>query len=460
MSYEVLVEQQRHYFASGVTHPYAFRIAQLKKLEQLLIRYTGEIESALKKDLHKLQFEAWAVEVGPAIQETRYAIRHLRKWMRNKRLRTPLLHFRAKSYIQSIPHGNTLIIAPWNYPFLLSIRPLIGAIAGGNTAIIKPSEHAVHTSALLEQFINLNFASDYIHVIQADAQGTSLLLREKFDFIFYTGGSMVGKIVYTAAAQHLTPVVLELGGKNPCVIEPGVDIDTTVNRIVWGKFSNAGQTCVAPDYLLVHASIREQFTEKICARIKQQFSENPESCVHFGRIINQHHTERIQRLLAGEKCLLGGRVNIEERYIEPTVIDIQRLNSPIMQEEIFGPILPIITYHDAEEVLDIIQHHPNPLVFYVFSRDADSIKRYATYVSCGDMVINEVVLHFGHLYMPIGGKGTSGIGKYQGKSSFTAFTHPKSVMHRSFFPDLSIRYAPYTDAGLRRIKQLFRYFYR
>lgn len=460
MSYEVLVAKQRVFFAGGETRSYAFRMAQLKKLEQLLIQYTSDIEAALKKDLHKSQFEAWAVEVGPAIAETRYAIRHLHKWMRQKRLRTPLLHFRAKSYIQPIPHGNTLIIAPWNYPFLLSIRPLIGAIAGGNTAIIKPSEHAVHTAALLETFINQHFAEAYLHVVQADAQGTSALLKSKFDFIFYTGGSAVGKIVYTAAAQYLTPVVLELGGKNPCVIEPGVDLDTTANRIVWGKYSNAGQTCVAPDYLLVHKDIVDLLMAKICSRIKQQFTDNPESCTHFGRIINKNHTLRIQKLLAGEHCLIGGRVDVEARYIEPTVVAVNNMDAPIMQEEIFGPVLPFITYQNREEVFDIINRNPNPLVMYVFSRDTASIQQYATHISCGDMVINEVVLHFGHLTMPIGGKGNSGIGKYQGKTSFDVFSHPKSVMHRSFFPDLAIRYAPYSDASLSRLKQLFRYFYR
>lgn len=457
--YAALVEAQRNYFATKATLSYAFRIAQLQKLAALVLQYEEEILHAIYLDLHKSRFEAWAVETGVITHEIRYFVKHLKKWMRAKRARTPMLHFRSASYIQRIPYGNTLIIAPWNYPFLLAIRPLIGAIAGGNTAIVKPSEQSAHTAAVMEKMINTHFESGYLHVVNTDAQGTGELLKQTFDHIFFTGGSSVGKIVYTAAAANLTPVVLEMGGKNPCIIEPDADLDVTAARLAWGKFSNAGQTCVAPDYLIIHEDIRDALIDKLKKRLDMHFGTSSENSPHYGRIINPMHVQRLQKLLSGAHVVYGGRVIAEDKFIEPTLVEIQDRHAPIMQEEIFGPILPYLTYRNRAEVEEIIAKNPNPLVLYLFTRNKASVQQYANEISCGDMVVNELVLHFGHLHLPIGGKGSSGMGKYQGKYSFEAFTHPKSVMHRKFFPDLAIRYPPYTTASLSRLQQFYRHFF-
>lgn len=459
MDYAALVAQQRAFFHSGATLPYAFRIAQLKQLLELTNRYEQELLAAINTDLHKSRFEAWGTEVGVIQTELKYCIRQLRKWMRPTSIKTPLFHFRSHSYIQPIPHGNTLIISPWNYPFLLSIRPLIGAIAAGNTAIIKPSEHASATAVVMEKMINDNFPKEFLHLINTNAEGSSVLIKQKFDFIFYTGGTQVGKLVYQEAAKNLTPVALELGGKNPCIIDTSAQLDIAAQRIAWGKFSNAGQTCVAPDYILVHRSIKDTFVQKLIDDLESFFKNELVTTEDYGRIINNNHVNRIQKLLQGEKIIYGGQVIAEQRFIAPTLVEVTNPDRPIMQEEIFGPVLPIIAYEDFAEVKSIIDRNPDPLVLYLFTRDQDLINRCATEISCGDMSVNEVVLHFGHLHMPIGGKGASGIGKYQGKHSFTTFSHMKSVMHKRFYPELDVRYPPYTIKKQRTLKALFRYIF-
>lgn len=459
MDYAELVAQQRAYFHTGATLPYAFRIAQLEQLLTLTNRYEQELLAAINTDLHKSRFEAWGTEIGVIQTELRYCIRHLRKWMHAKTIKTPLFHFRSRSYIQPVPHGNTLIISPWNYPFLLSIRPLIGAIAAGNTAIIKPSEHASATAAVMERMINENYPAEYVHIVNTNAEGSSKLIKQKFDFVFYTGGTQVGKLVYQEAAKNLTPVVLELGGKNPCIIDSTAHLDITAQRIAWGKFSNAGQTCVAPDYILVQRSIKEIFVQKLIEDLESFFKNELVTTEDYGRIINDNHVSRIQKLLQGEKIIYGGQVIPEQRFIAPTLIEVTNLDSPIMQEEIFGPLLPIIAYDNFEEIQSIIDRNPDPLVLYLFTKDQALIDRCATEIGCGDMSVNEVVLHFGHLHLPIGGKGASGIGKYQGKHSFTTFSHMKSVMHKRFFPELDVRYPPYTEKKRRTLKALFRYIF-
>lgn len=459
MNYAELVVAQKAFYATKTTLPYAYRMTQLKKLRQLITEYEPAILEALHKDLHKSTFEGWGVEVGVILTEADYFMRNLKQWMRGKRLRTPIFHFRSHSYIQSIPYGNTLIIAPWNYPFLLSMRPLLGAIAAGNTAIIKPSEHAPHTAAVIERMINTHFDPAYLHVVNTDAAGSSKLLEQPYAFIFYTGGSQVGRIVYQAAARNLTPVVLEMGGKNPCIIEPSADLNITASRITWGKFSNAGQTCVAPDYLLVHSSIRDALIEKVIQNIESFFHNDLIASEDYGRIINEQHVARIQKLIEGQKVIYGGMVKPELRFIEPTLIEVTDMDAPIMQEEIFGPVLPILSYTHPDEIWPILERNPDPLVLYIFTTDDRSVQQFAEEASSGDMVVNEVVLHFGHLHFPIGGKGASGIGKYQGKYSFDVFSHQKSVMHRKFFPDLSIRYPPYDQGKVNTLKRLFKHFF-
>lgn len=457
-TYNELVTLQRNYFSTKVTLPYEFRLSQLKKLLALVEQYEEKILQAVHLDLHKSVFEAWGVEAGLIQTELKYAIGHLHKWMRNKKLRTPVFHFYAKSYIQKIPYGVSLVIGPWNYPFLLSLRPAIGAIAAGNTCIIKPGEAAVHTSKILEEIINKHFPAEYLHVVNTDGAGTEKLLAEKFDYIFFTGGSNIGKLIYQSAAKHLTPVSLELGGKNPCMIAPDANLRISAARVTWGKFSNAGQTCVVPDYILVHRSVKEEFVERILANIKKFFGDNPKQSPDFGRIINEKHFSRIERLLHGEKILYGGTADPAEKYIAPTVVEITDLQSPLMQEEIFGPILPIVVYDEPDEVFDLLNNNPDPLVFYLFTQNNQLIKRLSREISCGDMVINEVVLHFGHLKFPIGGKGTSGLGKYQGKYSYEEFSHKKSIMHKSYFPELKFRYPPYNENKLNFLKRLFKWF--
>ncbi len=459
MNYAEINIQQKNYFNSGATYSYDFRIRQLKKLSELVSANEEKILEALFKDLHKSRFEAWGTEVGIIKTELNYFIRHLKEWMKPEKLRTPIFHYIAKTYIQKIPYGNTLIIAPWNYPFLLTLRPLIGAIAAGNTAIIKPSENAPYTAQLVEEIINNNFDSQYLYVANTDVTGTEKLLQQKFDFIFFTGGTAIGKIIYEAAAKNLTPVALELGGKNPCIIDETANLNVTAARIAWSAFSNCGQTCVSPDYLLVHKNIKPLLIEKIISNIEIYFTKDPNKSNDYGRIINTKHVNRIAALLKGVKIMYGGKIIPEEKYIAPTIVEVSTLDAAIMQEEVFGPVLPIIAYETIEQALTIIQKNPDPLVVYLFSKNKPLIKKLIEEVSCGDMVINEVMLHFGHLYMPIGGKGNSGIGKYQGKYSFNEFSHKKSVMHKTFFPDLAIRYPPYSEKKLNLLKNLFRLFF-
>lgn len=459
MTYSEIIHLQRKYYAEGHTLSYAFRRQQLEKFLELVIAHEEAILDALQKDLHKSSFEGWGVEVGVIITETKYFIRHLKHWMKPKRVKTPLLHFRSRSYIKPVPHGNTLIIAPWNYPFLLAMRPLIGAIAAGNTAIIKPSEHAIHTAKLMEAMINDHFDPAFIRVLLLDASGSAALSAEKFDFIYYTGGANIGRSIYTSAAKNLTPVVLELGGKNPCIIDETADIDITASRITWGKFSNCGQTCVAPDYLLVHASVKDRLATAIIKNIESFFQNELINTEDYGRIINDFHVERISRLISNMKIIYGGDVLPDQRYISPTLIEIDDLQSPIMQEEIFGPVLPVLTYNDFSEIKQIIAHNPDPLVLYIFSKNKQHIGICANEIGSGDMVVNEVILHFGHLHLPIGGKGSSGFGKTQGKYTFNAFSHQKSLMHRSYFPDLTVRYPPYNSRKSGFIRWVFKYFF-
>lgn len=461
MDYKPIIEAQRKYFESNITIPYTFRIAQLKKLLSIIKQYEPQLIQALYTDLHKSEFEAFGTETGVVTTELNYYIRDLKKWMRPKRLRTPLFHFIASSFIQKIPYGNTLIIAPWNYPFLLTMRPLIGAIAAGNTAIIKPSENAPATAAVIEEMINKNFDPTYLYVANTDAAGSKLLLAEKFDYIFFTGGAGIGKIVYQSAAENLTPVTLELGGKNPCIIDETANLDITAGRITWGKFGNSGQTCVAPDYLLVHESIKSALVEKIIAVIKKCYGENVIDSPDYARIINQNHFNRIVALLKDTTILFGGDVNTSQKFIAPTLLEINSLQAPVMQEEIFGPLLPIITYKNIDEVYKIIAAHPNPLVLYLFSKNKKLAHEIAENVKCGDMTVNEAVLHFGNLFLPVGGIGSSGMGKSQGRYSFDTFSHNKSVVYKKFVPELQVRYPPYGKNKLKQLKWLFKYvFYR
>lgn len=458
-SFEKIVAGQKNYFKSGVTLPYQFRHRQLQKLLQIITANEYAILEALRADLHKSEFEAWATEIGVLEQELKMALNKLRKWMRPKKLATPLLHAIGRSWIYPEPYGNTLVIAPWNYPFMLALRPAIGAIAAGNTCIIKPSEMATHTSALLEQLINTQFEKEYLHVITADATGSAALLENTFDYIFFTGSPRVGKIVYQHAAAKLTPVTLELGGKNPCLVDNEINLHVAASRIAWGKFSNAGQTCVAPDYALVNYAIKQQLLDQIIQNIISFYGDDPQNSKDFGRIINVAQFDRLQKIINNSKVIYGGVTNRDTLYISPTIVEVDDTHAAAMQEEIFGPILPVITYTDINDAIGICNQNADPLVCYLFTKNKSLMQKIQEQIPAGDMCINDVVIHFGHSNLPIGGRGKSGIGKYQGPFNFENFTHYKSVLHKTFIPDLSIRYPPFSELKRSRLKKLFSMFF-
>lgn len=456
---ESIIISQREFFKTGNTYSYEFRKGQLIKLKQLVKKYEPKILEALHADLHKSNFDGWTVEVGVIEQELNLAIQQLKSWMARRRLPTPLLHAIGSSYQFPEPYGNTLIISPWNYPFLLAIRPVIGAIAAGNTCIIKPSEFSVHTSLVLAEMINNNFKSDFLFVLNTDAAGTQQLLNYKFNYVFFTGSPSVGNIVYQAAAKHLTPVTLELGGKNPCIVDADINLKIAASRIAWGKFSNAGQTCVAPDYIIVHKKIKEEFIALIIKNLNHFYGKDAAISNDYGRMIHSKQFHRIENIIAKSNLLYGGQLNAETLFISPTIVEVTDWDDVAMQEEIFGPVLPIVTYENIEDAIQIANKHPDPLVCYLFTKNKKLIAYIQQQIPAGDMCINDVVVHFGHSKLPIGGRGKSGIGKYQGKYNFETFSHLKSVLHKTFIPELSVRYPPFNDSKFQRIKTLFKWFF-
>lgn len=440
---QTFVQTQRDFFRSGRTKEYHFRKEQLEKLRDLIQNNEDAIIEALHQDLGKHEFEAYTTEVGFVMTEIDEALGHLRKWMKPKKVGTPPFLQVASSRVQPEPYGNTLIIAPWNYPMQLLCAPLVGAIAAGNTAIVKPSELAPHTAALMARLLNASFDAGYIRVVEGAVQETQWLLSHKFDFIFFTGSTNVGKIVYQAAAKHLTPVCLELGGKSPCIVDTDIQLDYTAKRLIWGKLINAGQTCIAPDYLLVDQRIKDALIEKIQYYLKQFFGDNPQESDSYARIINERHFDRLVGYLDQGTILTGGQHDRDNLYIAPTLIEDVDLNDPIMQDEIFGPILPIITYGNIREVIELINDRPKPLALYMFSKNDRKIDTVLQNTSAGGVTINDSLMHIANSNLPFGGVGDSGIGGYHGKHSFDLFSHQKSILHRSFLIEEPIRYAPF-----------------
>ncbi|WP_088893568.1 aldehyde dehydrogenase [Leptolyngbya ohadii] len=450
---EDIAQRQRVYFRSGATRSIEFRLEQLKRLRQAVLDREAAIMQAVQADLRKPDFEAF-FEMG-VVQEIDAAIKNLRRWMKPKSVGTPPEQFPAKAQIVPEPLGVVLIIGPWNYPFQLVISPLVGAIAAGNCALVKPSEVASHTSRVVADLIETTFDPQYIAAIEGGVDVSQAVLNEKFDHIFFTGGTAIGKIVMSAAAKHLTPVTLELGGKSPCIVDTDIDLQTAVKRIVWGKFINAGQTCIAPDYLLVDRRIKPQVIEAITATLRELYGEDPANSPDYGRIISDRHYERLVHLMQGGQAILGGQTNRDDRYIAPTVLDSVNLDSPLMQEEIFGPLLPVIEYGDIQEAIDLILSKPKPLALYLFSRNSQLQQRILQETSSGGVCLNETVMHVGVAQLPFGGVGESGIGKYHGKASFDTFSHYKSVLAKPFWLDLPWRYAPY-EGKLEQIKKLLK----
>jgi aldehyde dehydrogenase (NAD+) len=436
-------EKQRSYFRQGVTKPYAFRIDALRKLKKAIIEHEKEINEALWKDLHKSPFEVYMSEVGFILEEIGYHIKHLKKWMKPKRVSSGITMFPASTYDYFEPLGTILIIAPWNYPFQLTLAPLIGAISAGNTAIIKPSEYSSHTSEIMEKLLTKTFPEEYIKVINGDAKTSQALLKLNFDHIFFTGSPRVGKIVYKAAAENMTPVTLELGGKSPCIVDETAKLSLAAKRIMWGKLLNAGQTCIAPDYLLVHQSVKDKLLPLLKQTIENFFGSDPSSNQEYPHIISEANIERLASLIKDAEIYYGGQYDRKTKYFQPTILDKVSFDDPVMQQEIFGPILPVISYNRLEEVLDIIASKPKPLALYLFSEKNQTQKMVLQRVSAGGATINDTLMHIANNHVAFGGVGNSGIGGYHGYYSFKTFSNNKPYVKRGTWMDVPIRYAPF-----------------
>ena len=440
---EAILESQRKYFQSGATLSVEFRIEMLKKLYQTVKKYEAEIEEALTKDLGKSEFEGFMCEVGLVLTEISDMIKHTRKYAKEKTVWTPLAQFASRSYKKPSPYGNTLIMSPWNYPFLLTIDPLADAIAAGNTAMIKPSAYSPATSEMVKKIVEECFPQEYVAVITGGRAENAALLEQKFDFIFFTGSSTVGKEVLRHAAEYLTPVVLELGGKSPCIVDSSAKIKLAAKRIVFGKYLNCGQTCVAPDYILCHSSMKDAFVKEVCAQVKKQYGENPLENKDYGKIINEKHFARVAGLIDEKKVVIGGQTNPQTCQIAPTVMDNVTWDDAVMQEEIFGPIMPVLTYDSLEEVYALLANKPKPLALYFFSEDKKKVKEVTSRTSYGGGCINDVIIHLATSEMGFGGVGESGMGSYHGKTGFDAFSHTKSIVDKKTWMDLPMRYQPY-----------------
>lgn len=454
-SIEKLLADQRKYFQRGATLSVDFRIDMLKRLYGTVKKYEKEIEAALTKDLGKSEFEGFMCEAGLALTEISYLIRHTRRFAREKTVWTPLAQFASRSYQKPTPYGNTLIMSPWNYPFLLTIEPLAAAIAAGNTAIVKPSAYSPATSKIVEKVVRESFPEELAAVVTGGREENAALLEQKFDFIFFTGSSGVGKEVLRRAAEHLTPVVLELGGKSPCIIDDTAKIRLAAKRIVFGKYLNCGQTCVAPDYILCHSSVKDAFVKEVCKQVKKQYGENPLNNPDYGKIINQKHFERVLGLIDERKVVLGGECNEKTLQIAPTVMDHVTWEDAVMQEEIFGPLMPILTYESLEEVYELLSEKPKPLALYFFSQDKRRIKEVTERCSYGGGCINDVVIHLATSEMGFGGVGESGMGSYHGKAGFEAFSHTKSIVDKKTWIDLPMRYQPYQRGLYGKLLHMF-----
>ncbi|WP_204140928.1 aldehyde dehydrogenase [Halomicronema sp. CCY15110] len=436
-----LLHAQRAYFATGATQPVEFRLTQLKRLQTAIIERQDDIVAAVTADLGRPEFESY-FEIG-VLDELKYVLKRLKKWAKPRRVGLPLTQLPGSAWVQPDPLGVVLIIGPWNYPFQLVISPLIGAIAAGNCALIKPSEIAPAMSKVVADLVRDTFPPEYIAVMEGGAETAQALLAQKFDHIFFTGGTRIGQIVMAAAAQHLTPVTLELGGKSPCIVDQDVNIAVAAKRIVWGKFVNAGQTCIAPDYLLIHESIKAEFLAALKDTVQAFFGDDPAQSPDLARIVSDRQFDRLTTLMADESPDLGGETNRDDRYLAPTILAAVTWDSPIMQEEIFGPILPVLTYRNIEEAIAQINARPKPLALYLFTKNEALRQQVLGTTSSGGVCLNDVFLQVAIWGLPFGGVGDSGIGAYHGKTSFETFSHMKSVLKKPLWFDLAWRYAPY-----------------
>ncbi|MEG4035645.1 aldehyde dehydrogenase [Microcoleus sp. S36b_A4] len=436
-----IIQQQRQFFATGKTKDVDFRLEQLKKLKSAIELNQSRIVDAVKADLGRPEFEAY-LEIA-SIAEVNYALKNLKSWVKPRKVPASIDQFPASARIYPEPLGVVLIIGPWNYPFQLMISPLVGAIAAGNCALLKPSEIASHTSEVIADMISKTFDPAYVAAVEGGVEISQQLLAEKFDHIFFTGGTKIGRIVMEAAAKHLTPVTLELGGKSPCIVDSDIQIEYTAKRIAWGKFLNAGQTCIAPDYLLVDKKVKPALMAAIKTAIHEFYGDDPQTSPDYSRIINQRQLDRLSGFIKDGEIVVGGEVKPEDRYIAPTVLDRVSWDSPVMQDEVFGPILPVLEYYDFGEAIAQINARPKPLALYLFSKNKEKQERVLRETSSGGVCLNDTVMQVGVKDLPFGGVGDSGIGSYHAKASFDTFSHYKSVLQKSFLLDLKWRYAPY-----------------
>ena len=440
-----IINNQIDYFNSRKTLNINFRIQLLKSLKKEIELNEKEIENALNKDLGKSNGESYLTEIWFVYSEIKIALKNIKKWVKRKPIRSSLLNFPSSDFIVPEPYGNTLHISPWNYPFQLSIAPLVGAIAAGNTVLLKPSEYSINTSIILEKILAKVFDDGFVKVVQGGPEVASKLLEFKWNYIFFTGSITVGKIVAQQAAKHLTPVTLELGGKNPCVIDETASIKVTAKRIVWGKFTNCGQTCIAPDFLIVNRKIKEKLIKEIINQLSLAYSNKPIESIEYGRIISEKHMNYLSSLLEDQKILYGGHFDIEKKYFEPTIIEINNFDSKVMKEEIFGPILPIVEYDNFNEVDEIIKRYTHPLAMYIFTKNIAFGKKFLESYPFGGGAINDTVVHIANDRLPFGGIGSSGMGKYHGKSTFETFSHYKPYISRPLWIDPPLRYPPFKN---------------
>lgn len=450
-----LLEKQRNFFKSGTSVPVAFRIEQLKKLYAAVKKYEAEICAALTADLGKSAYEGFMCEVGMVLSEISYMLGRVKRFAKRKTVWTPLAQFASRSFKQPVPYGNTLIMSPWNYPFLLTMGPLVDAIAAGNTAIVKPSAYSGATSAIIEKLLSEAFPPEYVAVVTGGRAENAALLEQKFDLIFFTGSQAVGKEVLRRAAEHLTPAILELGGKSPCIVDATADLKLAAKRIVFGKYLNCGQTCVAPDYILCERSVKDAFVAEVVKQIKIQYGENPLANKDYGKIINRKHFDRLVGLIDKTKVVAGGNADPDACRIAPTVMDNVMESDAVMGEEIFGPIMPVLTFDRFDSVVDDLKNKDKPLALYIFSNDKKRIDRVLTELSYGGGCINDVVIHLATSEMGFGGIGESGMGSYHGKTGFDAFTHYKSVVDKKTWLDLPMRYQPYKSKLYEKLLHFF-----
>ena len=440
---KALVAKQRTYFQTGATLPVRTRIQALRRLYTAISGSEKEIHEALKKDLGKSGFESYMCETGLVLEEISYMVKHIQRFSREKRVHTPLAQFHSRSYQKPSPYGVVLIMSPWNYPFMLTLSPLVDALAAGNTAVVKPSAYSPHTSDVILHILSQCFDPQYVAVVTGGRAENTCLLREHFDYIFFTGSQAVGKEVMRNAAEHLTPVTLELGGKSPCIVDQTANIPLAAKRIVFGKYLNCGQTCVAPDYIYCHRSVKDQLIKEVQKQIQKQYGSQPLDNPDYGKIINEKHFDRILGLIDKAKLVQGGRSDRETLRIEPTVLDHVTFSDAVMQEEIFGPIMPILVFDNLDDVIRTINGMPHPLALYFFTSDKQAAKKVTSRCGFGGGCINDTIIHLATAEMGFGGFGESGMGAYHGKIGFDTFSHYKSIVDKKTWLDLPMRYQPY-----------------